>query len=172
MRHRNNLTCSMLAHCASGGSWLLPGGQGEHLLAGFLGVLAMPLIHVPAAGCCMFTSGSKQLLLQIPVAVQPPGDSAIGLLGSNQRGSGGGQVSHIHSLQLPVTSAPQAAFYYLSLVFTTSPFPTPILGAQISSVASCCNSPMLPVYLLSLLFPLCAQTTQIPISYRRILRLY
>lgn len=82
MRQRNNLTCSMLAHCASGGSWPLPDGQGEHPLAGFLSVLAKPLIHhVPAIRCCTFASGNKQLLLQISVAVQPPRDSAIRTLG-------------------------------------------------------------------------------------------
>ena len=82
MCHRNNLTCSLFAHCASGGSWPLPDGQGQHPLAGFLGELTVPLIHrVPAARCCMFTSGNKQLLLQIPVAVQPPGDSAVRTLG-------------------------------------------------------------------------------------------
>lgn len=73
MCHRICLTCHMLAYFARSGSWPLPE-------AGFLGVLAIPLIHhVAASGCCMLISGNKQLLLQTPVPVQQTWN--LGLLG-------------------------------------------------------------------------------------------
>lgn len=172
--HRNNPTCSMLAHCASGGCWL-PDDQGEHPLAGFLFVQCLSSTVSQLLGAACLPLGAKscccckyQLLCSLLETRQS------GFFDSNQRGSGGGQVSNIHSLwyslHLQFTSAPQTAFYYLSLRFTTSPLSYPILGAQISSVVSCCNSPMFPVCLLYFHFPFCAPTTQTSISYHRLLR--